>query len=237
MRHVDPDVLALLALGEDAESPKDREHLADCAQCSGDLAHLRRAAVVGRTTLDEGELVSPPPRVWARIAATLDLPAELAPGAPIVDLATARRRRRPWILGVAAAAVVVLAGVSVVTWNLTRTPSTTVLATAALNAFPGWTGAGGEAVVEREPDGSRTVRVTLDAEVGDDSYREVWLITSDATELVSLGTVRGDSGTFAIPDGIDLDRYELVDISDEPYDGDPAHSGDSIVRGELRVVA
>lgn len=237
MRHVDPDVLALLALGEDAESSKDREHLADCAQCRGDLAHLSRAAVVGRTTLDEGELVDPPARVWSRISAALDLPADLAPSAPVADLAVARRRRRPWVAFAAAAAAAVLVVGAVTTWNLTRPPSTTVLAAAVLDAFPGWDGAEGEAVVERQSDGSRVVRVTLDAEVGDDSYREVWLITSDATELVSLGTVRGGSGTFVIPDGIDLTRYDLVDISDEPYDGDPAHSGDSIVRGQLQLTA
>jgi anti-sigma-K factor RskA len=237
MRHVDPEVLALLALGEDAESLKDREHLADCAQCRGDLANLSRAAVVGRTTLDEGELVAPPARVWSRISAALELPADLLPSAPVTDLDVARRRRRPWMALAAAAAAAVLVVGAVTTWNLTRTPPPTVLATAALDPFPGWADAAGEAVVEREADGTRVVRLTLDAEVPADSYREVWLITSDATELVSLGTVRGASGTFAIPDGIDLDRYELVDISDEPYDGDPAHSGDSIVRGELRAVA
>ena len=34
-------------------------------------------------------------------------------------------------------------------------------------------------------------------------------------------------------DGVDLDEYSIVDISVEPIDGDPAHSGDSIVRGQL----
>jgi len=29
--------------------------------------------------------------------------------------------------------------------------------------------------------------------------------------------------------------YPLVDISIEPYDGNPTHSGDSIVRGQLDV--
>ena len=63
--------------------------------------------------------------------------------------------------------------------------------------------------------------------------REVWLIRSDASGLVSLGLLEGDSGRFVVPDGIDLDEFTLVDVSAEPVDGDPAHSGDSIVRGEL----
>ena len=64
--------------------------------------------------------------------------------------------------------------------------------------------------------------------------REVWLIRSDASGLVSLGLFEGASGRFVVPDGIDLDEFTLVDVSAEPVDGDPAHSGDSIVRGELR---
>lgn len=39
--------------------------------------------------------------------------------------------------------------------------------------------------------------------------------------------------TSTIPDGINIARYDLVDISAEPFDGNPAHSGDSIVRGQL----
>jgi hypothetical protein len=38
-----------------------------------------------------------------------------------------------------------------------------------------------------------------------------------------------------VPAGIDTGEYDLVDISEEPYDGDPTHSGDSIVRGQLDV--
>ena len=63
--------------------------------------------------------------------------------------------------------------------------------------------------------------------------REVWLIRSDASGLAGLG-LYGSSGRFAVPEGIDLDEFTLVDVSAEPVDGNPAHSGDSIVRGELR---
>jgi hypothetical protein len=36
-----------------------------------------------------------------------------------------------------------------------------------------------------------------------------------------------------VPDGLDLTRYSLVDVSIEPYDGDPVHSRDSVVQGQL----
>ena len=60
-----------------------------------------------------------------------------------------------------------------------------------------------------------------------------WYITADASALVSLGILEGSEGVFDVPDDVDLADYVLVDISQEPEDGDPAHSGDSIVRGEL----
>ena len=87
--------------------------------------------------------------------------------------------------------------------------------------------------VEAGRDGSRTLTVSLAADASDDGYREVWLIRNDAAALISLGVLDGDSGSFVIPDGVDLDEYSIVDISVEPIDGDPAHSGDSIVRGQL----
>jgi hypothetical protein len=34
---------------------------------------------------------------------------------------------------------------------------------------------------------------------------------------------------------LDLRDYPVVDISREPLDGDPAHSADSISRGELQL--
>ena len=36
-----------------------------------------------------------------------------------------------------------------------------------------------------------------------------------------------------LPAGISLADYPVVDISAEPYDGDPTHSTDSVVRGTL----
>ena len=66
--------------------------------------------------------------------------------------------------------------------------------------------------------------------------REVWLIKADASGLISIGFLDGDTGTFTIPDGVNLSEYPLVDVSAEPADGNPAHSGNSIVRGELRAL-
>lgn len=231
--HVDPDLLALLALGEEVARPSDRDHIAGCPTCAEDLKNLSRAATIGRSTLDAGELIEPAPRVWSRIAEEVGLPAEPAVASAVVSPLPERSRRR-WMPALVAACVAVgLASGALITWAALRPASETVLASATLDAFPAWPGASGTAQVTASPDGGRTISVELDDPDSNDGYREVWLITSDTTKLVSLGVVRGSEGTFTIPDGIDITSYDLVDISAEPFDGDPAHSGDSIVRGQL----
>lgn len=94
-------------------------------------------------------------------------------------------------------------------------------------------GAVGSAEVDEDKTGARTLTVSLAGEDGSDDYREVWLIRNDGKALISLGVLDAERGVFAIPENVDLDDYDLVDISFEPIDGDPTHSGNSIVRGTL----
>ena len=231
MRHLDPDLLALLALGEHVAEPRDSAHLAECEVCSQELANLSHAVEVGRASLDAGELLDPHPRVWEKVRDEL----ALQPTATVSVLRQRTRRSRPrWAIPVAIAASIVIVGGSGLVLSQTLAPTpTTVLASATLGPFPEWPGASGTAVVEKSTDGARQVHVTLRESDSSAGYREVWLMTSDLKSLVSLGAVRDGSGTFTIPDGVDLARYDVVDISDEPYDGNPAHSGNSIVRGQL----
>ena len=60
MPHIDPERLALFAMGEPVATPEEAEHLADCAVCVDDLAALRHVAVAGRASFDVGELETPP---------------------------------------------------------------------------------------------------------------------------------------------------------------------------------
>ena len=244
--HIDPERLALLAMGEPALSPVESDHLAHCPQCVDELSGLRHAAIAGRASIEVGDLEAPPESVWNRIADELSLsvaqqtsqpqpqplsqPLSRSPSVPV----RATRRRRWWAWALAAAFVVV-AGTGLGTWALLR-PFSTEVAEASLAPFPAHSGAEGTAVVEESRDGSLAVRVRLSADAAPDTYREVWLITADAKALVSLGVLEGDDATFPVPNGVDLSDYVLVDVSQEPVDGDPAHSGDSIVRGELTFV-
>ena len=168
--------------------------------------------------------------------ATTDRRPEEPPTATITPLRE-RRTRGWWPIAAAAAAVGIVAGIALGAAAMgvfgTGAAPQTIVATAALDSFPGWS-ATGSAQLEEDGGGVRSLVVDLDAEVPATDVREVWLIRSDASGLVSLGLLEGASGRFMVPDGIDLDEFTLVDVSAEPVDGDPAHSGDSIVRGELR---
>jgi hypothetical protein len=137
--------------------------------------------------------------------------------------------RRPvtWLTA-AAAAVVITTGV-VVAVNQTVAP--VPLASARLEPLERFS-ATGSATVTEAGDGTRTIEVQLDKTEAS-GYQEVWLIAPDLSRLVSLGIMNSSSGRFDVPAGLDLSGYPIVDISDEPLDGNPAHSSVSIVRGTL----
>jgi len=242
MSHTDPDDLAMVALGELALDAAQAEHLQGCSVCRDELAALERTVQTARRA-PVSQLVSPAPRVWDAIAAEIrsdtsqeppsepgDIPAGVSPRrAHRVERGRRRGRLRPALLVsglVGAAAVVLIVALLVV-------PRPVDVATAVLDAFPAHPGATGSAALEREPTGAERVVVELDADVPADGHREVWLLTEDGSDLVSLGVLDGSSGSFDIPADVDTSVFRVVDISQEPDDGDDAHSGDSIVRGLL----
>ena len=235
--HVDDEVLALLALGETAGTTADLAHIEECERCSDEVTALRSVVDAARSA---GPLVPPAPHVWDRISDELGLSATTpsdADPAPVTDLSSRRTSRGPrqWRWIAAAAAVGVVVGGAGVWWRTTQTEPASVLATATLEPLPGWD-AIGSAVVETSRDGTRVLVVDLDEQdAGDDGFREVWLLKPDVSGLVSVGTLAGSSGRFDLPAGLDLTQFSVVDVSEEQFDGDPAHSGNSIVRGALQA--
>ena len=239
-QHVDDETLTLLALGEDVGTIADRQHVAACARCSDEVAALADVAVAARTSgpLVGSSAVDPPDVATTRAAADpttdddSDAAADHAAGAP-AEVIPLRPRRRTWAWVAAAAAAGVLVG-GVGTWSLVREPDVDVVASAVLEPLPGWD-ALGEARVVTDESGRRVLAVDLDDDVPVDGFREVWLLRPDVSGLVSVGTLEGRSGRFELPDGLDLAEFSVVDVSQEGFDGDPAHSGDSIVRGPLET--
>jgi|SRR5579875_2025826 len=244
MPHVDPDTLALLALGEDVATSDERAHLLDCPECRARLDAMADAAAVGRTVLNLERLVAPPRRVWDGIAAELDLPADVAPVAVLERPAplpsttphvVPRRRRRVRLVVLAAVAAVVL--LAVVVGGLVavhRAGEPKLIASASLAHLPGWSGSSGSARIEQYGDGRRVVVVATNLAPSKTDGHEVWLMDAATGARIGLGFLKGSSGAFVVPAGANLKSYSYIDVSAEPHDGNPAPSGDSIIRGPLR---
>lgn len=237
MSHLDEDRLAVIAAGDPAIAEEHR-HLAECDDCALELAELEHTVAVARSTVGLAPLESPPERVWEAIRGAIRDDASAASG-PADGTAPEPSLRRPrWgmrtVFALAASVAVALSIVGV--GNVLRPVPTVEVAAATLDAFPQHPEAVGSATVTQVGGETDRLHVELDAAAPGSGYREVWLIRPDASGMVSLGMLDGGSGEFAVPAGIDLREYPLVDISNEPDDGVPTHSGDSVVRGRLQFL-
>ena len=149
-----------------------------------------------------------------------------------------RARRRPLLL-VAAAAVAgaaIGAGAVAVLRDVTPAPDggPTASPVVAVDLDPlAESDASGRASVIERPDGTRVLEVELQADDLDDRYYEVWLIDEAVEDMVPVGVARAGTVSFELPVGLDLGRFPIVDVSVEPLDGDPTHSGVSVARGVL----
>lgn len=242
MSHLDDDDLAAVAIGDTIAEPA-AEHLATCIECQAELERL--SAVAARITgTSVHSLTSPPPHVWDAIQGELetdtaiDGSATAQPAAASESNVTplARRgaapRRVAWL---AAAVAVVIGGVGI-GLALTNEPQPVTVATAPLVDLATEADAG-IARVEQRQDGTRVLVVDTTATQVDDADLEVWLIDPNIEGMVSLGFLTSDTGEFEIPAGYSVADYPIVDVSVEPRDGVPTHSGDSVTRGVLTASA
>ena len=146
-----------------------------------------------------------------------------------------RGRRRPLLLVAAATvagAVIGAGAVAVLRDGGTQTPGASPVAAVDLDPLADNDASGRASVIER-PDGTRVLQVQLRAGELDDEYYEVWLIDEAVQDMVPVGVARSGTVTFELPDGLDLGRFPIVDVSVEPLDGNPTHSGVSVARGVL----
>jgi Anti-sigma-K factor rskA len=243
VQHCTPEHLALAALREPLPAD-DAAHLAACAQCRAEVRSLQRSVVAVAVPEFAASVppVAPPPRVWEAIAAATGVPAGSPPDAgeppgaePArdADVLPFRSLRRPLLLVAAAALVtgaVVGAGAVTVLQNRDDGKEVTAVALDPLDGNK----ASGRAEIVVKNDGSRVVEVQLDAPPLENEYYEIWVIDRQVVGMVPLGVVRPGTQTLELPAGLDLGEFPLVDVSVEPLDGNPAHSGDSVVRGELK---
>lgn len=246
MWHADIDTLAVVALGEPI--PADvAEHLRECAHCRAELAALTSVADTARAAGPE-PLTRPPAEVWNSIALGVDdvvpPPAavwdsiaagthddERATPTPVVGPAEARRPSGRVLVAVSALLGAAAGVAGTLLWpDPPPTSDRVVVARAELEPLAETPA--GRAQVTEDAQG-RQLAVELDADLREPGYLEVWLLTEDAQGLVPVGTLRGSESVLALPEGIDLGEFPVVDVSIEPFDGDPGHSGQSVVRGRL----
>lgn len=204
---------------------------------------LHRLGVVARSLTEEDhELHQPPPGLWDRIARTVAGGTGRG-GEPGTGPGTADRdpgdagahpprwwRTMPWLA--AAAAVVVVAGIAAgIIAVVGGEEGTALVASADLEPLGDVPGGSARLV---ETDGRLALDIEADAAAlpDPDGFYEVWLIDEDIEGMISLGPMRAD-GTYVVPDTVDHHEYPVVDVSVEPDDGDPTHSGSSILRGTL----
>ncbi|RBY87526.1 anti-sigma factor [Blastococcus sp. TF02A-26] len=242
-QHCTPEDLALAALGEPLTGA-DAAHLDGCAACTAEVASLRRSveALAVPEFSAHGPAVAPPAHVWTAIAAATGVTATPEGSARVVPEEPARtvevvplRPRRSRLLLAAAAAGVVGVGIgagAVVLGDRDDEETTVAVAAAQLDPL-GENRASGEAEVVERPDGSRVLRLDLDADAPEEGYLEVWLIDPDVVGMVSVGVVSAGTEELELPADLDVDAFPIVDVSVEPLDGDPSHSGVSVARGQL----
>ncbi len=147
----------------------------------------------------------------------------------------------PAVLGVAAVLALVLAtGAALI---VRTTNSDEVLAEAAIgnDGLPVEIDGSGVAVLKQQGDDQFLELELPELDASDpDSIYEVWMIDTDVVGMISLGNLTatdGETVRIDLPGSIDHSAFPVIDISVEPLDGDPTHSGQSVLRGVLSDVA
>jgi len=256
--HYDEETLAVLALGESGVTADNEAHLTTCQRCRDEVDQLKAVVATARLVSVQDRPVTPPDQVWQRILAEVRQPALAAdplqsiPVGPtedsrepviepsviepsVVQLTRRGRKLSPVVLAVAAGLVGLLVGTGA-TLALTRdqSPPTASLAQIVLEPLDAPT-AHGTAVLDLAAGNQRTLTVHVQGlPAAPGAFYEVWLMNAAPQRLISLGVLDAThAGVFQIPPGLDLSHYPVVDISLQPFNGSPAHSGNSAVRGTL----
>ncbi len=146
----------------------------------------------------------------------------------------------PAALAAAAALAIVLATGAALFVRATDAEVTVAQAAIANDGLPVPVAGTGTAVLkQRGEDQYLELELPDLGTVDPNSMYEVWMIDTDVVGMVSLGNLSGTGGDTAridLPDTIDHTAFPVIDISVEPLDGDPTHSGQSILRGVLTDV-
>lgn len=259
--HLEHDELTLLALGEGGRDHADgaaAAHLAECPQCRAELADL--SAVVEQVR--QAEPIEPvpadelPPGLWERIAAQVEeepsasTPVSTSVTSPVDDPrdevsrardaraaeeAASSRATSRYLIAIAAAVGIGVGTIATAHFSdseAPEVPAEAVVAATDLEVLEDGLAGANARIVDR--DGQQVLIVETDELAdADGGYLEVWLIDTAVEGMVTLGPLDADTQEFVLPTTLDVAAFPIVDISREPLDGDPTHSGASLWRGNL----
>lgn len=246
--HVDPDDLALMAIGEG--SAQQRAHLDECSACRADVQSV---ALMSDIVVSGAPMpIRPPGHVWSAIESAIqqgesehiwEAPAPKSrpdevptPVRAVGSTAEHRRPRREFsaagLLGAAAAGAVVAWWGTALIGGDDSSDTGSLLASVDLEALSDSVSPGSAQIVER--DGQRVLQVDAgELPTVSDGYLEVWLLQPEATGMLTLGLLEQGDQEFLLPEGLSTSAFGVVDVSVEQFDGDPAHSGESLWRGPI----
>jgi hypothetical protein len=92
-------------------------------------------------------------------------------------------------------------------------------------------------MVERDGDRRMALRLVGVTDLAGGDFLEAWLTDATGTRVLPLGVLarHGEEfrGEFTLPADLPEGVFDRVDVSAERFDGDPAHSGVSLMRGDL----
>ena len=223
--HIDPELLSLLALGEQDGTAADHVHAQTCAECAGELAELRRVVTLGRSADGPDGLTTPSPELWGRIRAELGFAPEPATLVETESTSELAPEDAAWSR---------LSAMKAALAQLGRESADEVTAQVTLAPVKASSYASGEAVLSTDELGRRILQVALQADLPDAGLRHAWLVHREDPALrQSLGILDGPFGVWTVDRSIDLQQYGILEISEQQDVGRNEHSGDAIVRGEL----
>lgn len=219
--HTDPELLSLLALGEQVGTEQDRVHAQTCPECAGELSELQRLVTLGRGA--PITMVTPAPEVWTRISQelALDLTLEQHHSTPRPPDTPDPLTVTPFVRATVAAG-----------------SEAELKAHAQLSPVEAsWSDASGMATLATDERGRRVLEVALHADLPTVGVRQAWLVHRDDPNVrQTLGILDGPNGLWTVAHSIDLKEYAILDISQQGV-GETAHSGQTIVRGEFALIS
>lgn len=188
-----------------------------------------------RSSQNPPEWSSPSEGTWGSIAAALDFSSPTpatAPAQPPTGMS--RRTLFAGLGGLAAGAALGATGLKVA--QMVAEPDEAAIKRAILTPLDAEDEKLGVAELRPRDVGYSLIVDVPEGATHEGGYVEVWLINIDLARMVSVGVfAAGTAAEFFVSDDVVDGGYLIVDLSNEEFDDEPRHSGDTIMRGELRA--